>query len=495
MEVRFVSTPPQEAAWRDDAFGDAYFNAWCAQFDDECDAVDEDDHLLPPDLDSSEAQGMFEELVDIEGTVRAARATAVAQDAAFHHLLTRAGADPVPWVGPDPTEDPLWTPPPGYTVASWRSRRRSLAVRSAAADIAVRVSLTDNQVRNRAHRASVLSARCPNLWQQCLAGLVSEQNVATAVDLASSLPDDAPGSWAEFDDTVTAFASTTAPGRFRTRARAARERAHRESLHERHRRAADARRVYLDPLLDGMAQLVAIVPAHKAQATDALLDDLAGHLSRLDGESRTHAQLRADAFCDLLLTGTIGACGCAGASAPDAPNQSDGCAIDGDAAKARAAGIVPTVRITIPALTLLGHSDEPATLDGYGPIDLDTARQLAGGAASWIRVLTHPVSGTVMDVDRRAYRVPADLRRFLEISHPTCVFPGCERPSHTCDIDHRHRWTDGGATAADNLAPLSDPHHTLKDETLWELHRDPQTGQLRWTSPSGYVIDADPPPF
>lgn len=56
--------------------------------------------------------------------------------------------------------------------------------------------------------------------------------------------------------------------------------------------------------------------------------------------------------------------------------------------------------ITVPVMTLLVESDEPATLDGYGPIDLDTAKCLAGSATSCIRVLTHPVTGTVLDVDR-----------------------------------------------------------------------------------------------
>ncbi len=157
--------------------------------------------------------------------------------------------------------------------------------------------------------------------------------------------------------------------------------------------------------------------------------------------------------------------------------------------------VAATVHITIPALTLLGRSDEPATLDGYGPIDLATARDLAAGAKSWIRVLTHPVTGTVLDVDRRAYRVPKDLRRWLGIQHPTCIFPGCTRPSHRCDIDHRKRWADGGTTTADNLGPLCESHHPLKDETLWSVKRDAATRTLTWTSPTGHTVDADPPPF
>ena len=81
----------------------------------------------------------------------------------------------------------------------------------------------------------------------------------------------------------------------------------------------------------------------------------------------------------------------------------------------------------MPVLTLLGQADEPATLDGYGPIDLETARRLAGGAKSWVRILTHPVTGTVLDVDRKTYRVPKALRRWLGVREPVCPFPGCIR--------------------------------------------------------------------
>lgn len=70
-----------------------------------------------------------------------------------------------------------------------------------------------------------------------------------------------------------------------------------------------------------------------------------------------------------------------------------------------------TVVVTVPGLTLLGRGDEPATLEGCGPIDLDTARRLAGSATSWVRLLTHPVSGAPLVLDRTTYRVPVALRR------------------------------------------------------------------------------------
>ena len=63
-----------------------------------------------------------------------------------------------------------------------------------------------------------------------------------------------------------------------------------------------------------------------------------------------------------MLTGEPGGC-------PDTPH-------------AAGVGIDAEVSIVIPALTLLGHDDEPAMLAGRGPIDLDLARQLAATARS-----------------------------------------------------------------------------------------------------------------
>ncbi len=296
-----------------------------------------------------------------------------------------------------------------------------------------------------------------------------------AAEVAGSLPADDPEAWAAFDAAIATPATTAVPGRFRVRARAVRERVHPESLRERQRRAAKDRRVDHTAEFDGLALLSALLPAEQAHAIDADLEQRARHLHGLADETRTLAQIRADVFADLLLTQPIG---------------DDAVGTRGQASRARAA-----VRITIPALTLLGQGDEPATLDGYGPIPLETAKELAGAATSWIRVLTHPVTGTVVDVDRRMYRVPADMRRLLRTLHPTCVFPGCSRPADDCDYDHRKRWSDGGTTSVGNGEPLDGPHHPIKDETLWQSERDPATGRIIWTSPSGYRIPEDPPPF
>ncbi len=45
------------------------------------------------------------------------------------------------------------------------------------------------------------------------------------------------------------------------------------------------------------------------------------------------------------------------------------------------AGISAIVNVTVPVLTLMGTSEEPGELEGYGPIDPETARRLAASPA------------------------------------------------------------------------------------------------------------------
>jgi hypothetical protein len=140
------------------------------------------------------------------------------------------------------------------------------------------------------------------------------------------------------------------------------------------------RRVLVDPDADGMAWLKAYLKADEAQATFDRLTHLAKNLdeSELPKEERsTMDQRRADAFRDLMIDGV----------GPDGLGR----------------GIRGTVAITVPVLTLLGQSDEPAILNGHGPIDPDTARKIVGTATSFTRILVQPETerGPGLDEPRR----------------------------------------------------------------------------------------------
>ena len=217
---------------------------------------------------------------------------------------------------------------------------------------------------------------------------------------------------------------------------------------------------------DGMAWLSLFLQAEHAVAITHRLDRLLDEPSETAPivDHRTRAQRVLDAAAELLLAGVR--------------TDRDGEPIEGDSA------IVPRVLVTVPVLTLLGHTDEPAELDGYGPIDADTARRLAAHAPSFQRILTHPETGAFLSYSRTTYRVPADLAGYLRTRDGTCRFPGCGRRATGCDIDHTTDWGRDGHTRHDNLAHLCRKHHRLKHGTRWRMSQDAH-GVIRWTSPAG----------
>ncbi|MEZ5191058.1 MAG: DUF222 domain-containing protein [Schumannella sp.] len=348
------------------------------------------------------------------------------------------------------------------------------AERAAAADLAVRLTMSEPAVRAIALDARTLRDRLPRVWVRVTAGEVAPPNARVAAELARSIPDD-PEVLARFDAGLESFITILIPARFRVRARALRERVHSVALAERARAATETRGVWIENDLDGMAWLTLRLTADVAHRAYARIDDAARSLARADGDVRTLAQLRGDVAGDLLL-----------GSGADTTSPS------------------VSVAVTVPVMTLLGCDDEPASLEGYGPIDADTARRLAARAPSFTRLLTHPVTGALLDVDRRTYRPPADLKRALEIVDGTCAFPGCGRAARGCDLDHTVAWAEGGVTRAGNLAHLCRHHHRLKHESRWDVRltnrpakreHDPLARRVTWTSPTGHERDNDPPPF
>ncbi|MBO0985764.1 HNH endonuclease signature motif containing protein, partial [Rathayibacter sp. SD072] len=225
--------------------------------------------------------------------------------------------------------------------------------------------------------------------------------------------------------------------------------------------------VWLDGELDGMATLHLHLPAPEAHGAFDRIDRAARALEEAPEESRSLPQLRADVGTALLLDGEID-------ERPDGSRP----------AAAVPRGIRPRVAVTVPVLTLLGRSEEPGVLEGYGPVDARTARRLAAQAPSFTRILTHPESGAVLSVGRTSYRPPADLRRALVLRDRTCRFPGCTRSASDSDVDHGVEWQHGGRTDVDNLAHLCRHHHRLRHTSRWSLRHGPG-GILEWTSPTG----------
>ncbi len=351
------------------------------------------------------------------------------------------------------------------------AQRREWGARAMLAELACALRVPESTLSRRLARTAALAA-FPRFREANAAGAVSSWHCDVMLDIFGHVSDEA--ALAAADAALIGKALTCTASELRVPARRWRARHVPKTLDERARNLAD-RHVGVTAADDDLCWLTALLPAAQAMAIYHRLSDLAAAVQGPD-EDRTLDQLRADAMCDLLL---------------DVPDDSPEDDAGGPPGAASPRGIVPTVVLTVPALALLGHSDEPADLEGFGPIDIETARELAALAPSFIRVLTHPETGAVLSVGRDRYRVPADLKAALAIRDETCRFPGCRRRAVRCDVDHSRAWEHGGGTALDNLEHLCRKHHRLKHEAGWTITHD-GGGSLTWISPVGLRYRDEP---
>ncbi|MBG0718144.1 DUF222 domain-containing protein [Microbacterium sp. 2C] len=376
-------------------------------------------------------------------------------------------------------------------------RAHDMALRSVAAELGGVLRVTDRTVQSRIDEARDLVEHYPATLVAWETGRIMRGHVRVITDAGSVLVDASPERRAEFEAAAIARCERDTPNRVRSEIEILAERFAERSFTDRHRDAAAERRVRVVPGAAGMSDLIATLPTVIA---DGIIDRLTqqaqiivdarepgnagsafgargagGAASAGDSEPdrRGIDQVRADVFSDLLL---------AGAPALDPTATGDG---QGSLGAIRA-----QVQVIVPALTLLGVDDGPADLVGRSPIDAETARCLAGNTHSWARVLTDPVEGTVLAVDR--YRTPWPQRRFLRARDQHCRFPGCRRAAIRCEIDHTIDAAKGGPTALWNLAHLCQRHHSMKQFTRWKVRQLPD-GVLEWTSPTGRIYREDAP--
>lgn len=274
------------------------------------------------------------------------------------------------------------------------------------------------------------------------------------------------------------LAETHQVGTFRRALRMLVDRARSVTLAERHEAALAQRRAVIEQVDDAMAWVSLFVPAVEARAIHARATAMAKAIVAQEGETRTLAQVRADVMCDLLIEGRT------------------------DLHPDEVRGIRATVAVTVPALALLAEDDaeraraglDPAVVEGIGPIPLQRARELCGGADGWMRILIHPETGAVLSVGRDLYRTPSSLRRIVMWRADRCMGPGCGMPASRCEIDHTLAWEDGGTTSLGNLAPICRGHHRVKHHGGWQVRQVPGGGgALEWTSPAGrqYVVQPE----
>jgi len=397
--------------------------------------------------------------------------------------------------------------------ASVRGESVDLAGRSIAAELAGVLHMSDRVVQARMARAAELMTRFPATMQAFTEARINAAHVRLIQDAGARLDDEVR---VEFERVAVAACVGETPHRAKRVVQRVAERLAPRSLTDRHREAQEQRRVWREDLGDGQKALGLV---HSAAVIDGIYDRLtqqaravkvanakaakdaaAGGGTDTDAlgdarDDRSLDQVRADLCADVLLTGTP--CG-------------------HDTADGLLTAIQARVEVTVPVFTLMAadiagtdgsagcwtvtgagsafgvRGEQPGELAGAAPIDTDTARILAGGAVAWERVLTHPITGAILAVDR--YRPNADLRRLLHARDSRCRFTTCGLPPITQDLDHTIDAAYGGATEEGNLGGLCRRHHVLKHQTAWKV-KQLGAGVLEWTSPTGATyIDKPPSP-
>jgi hypothetical protein len=262
-------------------------------------------------------------------------------------------------------------------------------------------------------------------------------------------------------------------------------------------KATAGRRVWFSRDVDGQALLLARGPAAATAAIRACLEATLP-LEVEPGDERSKAAREFDLLVDLLTGG-----------AQAGHWQAE---------------------VVVPFSVAEGSELELAQIPGLGPILPSTTRDLLGQCATLTQIAVDD-HGTVLavsdpirthltpapsaptcdqapdpvlspqlrrrltappalrDLTGSAYRFPPRLRRYLETRDRTCVFPGCGRPAHRSDKDHRTPWPDG-PTNADNGQCLCRHHHRAK-HTVFTLTLDPD-GTHHWTSRGGWRFPRQP---
>jgi hypothetical protein len=338
----------------------------------------------------------------------------------------------------------------------------------AALEVAALFQMSERAARARLDLAVFLSTRLPRTLAAMQDGLLDEYRatkIADAVTLLSA--EDAAAVEAEIVPHLQDL-NPAQLGRMLTRVI---RRLDANALQRRHEERMTRRRVDAYPTEDGCAALTVHGSAERIQLAEGRLDAIARQLKDSGhAGGRTLDQLRSDVALDLL----------AGKEYEHAK---------------------VTVLLTLPATTALGVDTKPGQVAGYGDIPAQRALALAGQTdATWRRILTDPHTGRVVDVGRRRYVPPVALREHVRADHLTCTGPGCTRPAHRCDLDHRRPFP-AGPTSIENLHPACRRHHRAKTIGGWRVIK--QNKGLVWISRAGYhyrhqpepIAEPEPPPF
>ncbi|WP_460682892.1 HNH endonuclease signature motif containing protein [Modestobacter lapidis] len=438
-----------------------------------------------------------------------------------------------------PAQTDLTGDRPGHGVDGWLPDRAPVGVSEFFADELAMVTRSSRAAAvTLAERSVALVHELPATWGALADGLVDPSRANAIVRALAGQSTAAggavdPGVVAEVEAQALGWAvAGDTPRRLAERVAAALIAVDAGAADRRRKKAERLADVTVRSLPDGLAQLVADMPAPVATACRETIDGYARMLKG-DGDVRPIGQLRALVLADLVLRPwdvsrpPVTAHVTVLAPLPVLRNRSD--PDPGPAAAPTRAVTAPTdadaasvegVPITGGQLReLLGQLDAvcpgglQAPAGGVLDINLtdpdtgalratvtrgELARLARRGCPAHPRASGSPPTDcgcAVLDrppsVDR--YVPTPGQRRFVRARDRTCRHPGCRRPAARTDLDHVVPHGAGGSTDCANLCCLCRRHHRLKTHAPgWRFTMTPD-GVLSVTTPSGITRTTRPP--
>ena len=134
----------------------------------------------------------------------------------------------------------------------------------------------------------------------------------------------------------------------------------------------------------------------------------------------------------------------------------------------QAGGVNATVVVRMTLESLLGDSEQPATLDTGHLITAGQARRLACEAGLIPMVLGR--KSQVLDVGRESRFYTKPQRVVLDERDKTCTAVGCDWPAWMCHAHHDIHWSRGGKTDIDNGRLLCPRHHAYAHSPTYEMN-------------------------
>ncbi|MGD9621811.1 MAG: DUF222 domain-containing protein [Mycolicibacterium sp.] len=237
---------------------------------------------------------------------------------------------------------------------------------------------------------------------------------------------------------------------------------------DRSAKAAADRCVTIRPAPDTMTYVTALLPVRQGVAVYAALNQAAN--TTFDDRSR--GQVMADTLVG-RVTGT--------------PAQQP---------------VSVALNLVMSDTTLAGDDEQPAWLQGYGPIPAGFARQLTGDAvtdatakATLRRLYRHPRSGQLVAMESRSRIFPKGLAALIGLRDQTCRTPYCNAGIR--HHDHAAPARDGGPTSARNGLGACEACNYTKEAPGWTVATTETEGEhhAEFSTPTGATYRSTAPPL